>query len=381
MNKAVHVLVYVILAVAGVALYFEIKLSEKKTLLKDNNEQLRECIVELSSYLEASNAPPSEVQADKVKFTLPGEAREGDFEKDNMLKDYNAQYETTGIGCLNWGSSQAAQLRRPYALDPDGNTQPDLARPGKFIMEGKDTAGELIKQLIARARSQREWLKETRTALKNIRTKYQELVEEYNALPPEIQKHLVKIDEQNKEIDGLKEEKAKVESDLENAKKEVEDLKTDVEDLKEKVKTAKDETEEMRGEYEKQKKKYEDLLEMVKRNQVAAPRAASGPVAGGGQLTNGKKGTIAKFEKSFVIVKFEDAALDELIGPERNNALPPHEMLVYRRAKDPSGKETKKVVGRIRLRQWTPQTNFVTADIMAEWQQMPFEVNDVVISD
>ena len=54
MNKAVHALVYVILAVAGVALYFEMNLFDKKELLKDSNEQLRNCIVKLSSFINAA---------------------------------------------------------------------------------------------------------------------------------------------------------------------------------------------------------------------------------------------------------------------------------------------------------------------------------------
>ena len=77
MNKAVHALVYVILAVAGVALYFEMNLFEKKELLKDSNEQLRNCIVKLSSFIEAEDAPaakPIEVGIDKE----PCEAREVD---------------------------------------------------------------------------------------------------------------------------------------------------------------------------------------------------------------------------------------------------------------------------------------------------------------
>lgn len=385
MNKAVHVLVYVILAVAGVALYFEFKLSEKKMLLSDNNEQLRECIVELSSFLEASNAAPSEVQADLVKFSLPGEAREVDFEKDDVLKDYGAQYEATGIGCLNWGSTQLAQLRKPYALDAEGNTQPDPAKPGKFIMEGKGTAAELTKQIVARARSQKDWLKETRATLKDLRTKYQQLVEEYNLLPPVIHKHLITIEEKKKDIETLKEEKAKVEAELENSKKEVEDLKTDVEDLKGKVKDEQAKVEELTEECEKQKKNYDNLMEAFKRMQASTPRVASGngSVVGGGQLTSGDKGKIERVnnEKLYAVVKFEDSTLDELIGSERNSPLPPHEMLVYRRAKDASGKETKKIVGRIRLRQWTPKTNFVTVDILGEWQQEPFEKGDVVITD
>ena len=81
MNKAVHALVYVILAVAGVALYFEMKLSEKKALLKDSNEQLRKCIVELSSYLESSNAAEKKLAgaslwlSAKWKRHLPSRAR------------------------------------------------------------------------------------------------------------------------------------------------------------------------------------------------------------------------------------------------------------------------------------------------------------------
>ena len=59
MNKAVHALVYVILAVAIVAVFFEMKLFEKKELLTDSNEQLRKCIVDLSSYIEAENAGAS----------------------------------------------------------------------------------------------------------------------------------------------------------------------------------------------------------------------------------------------------------------------------------------------------------------------------------
>ena len=79
MNKAVHALVYVILVVAGVALYFEMKLFEKKELLTDSNEQLRKCIVDLSSYIEAENAPQGArllMELDEaVMMALPFERR------------------------------------------------------------------------------------------------------------------------------------------------------------------------------------------------------------------------------------------------------------------------------------------------------------------
>ena len=39
------------------------------------------------------------------------------------------------------------------------------------------------------------------------------------------------------------------------------------------------------------------------------------------------------------------------------------------------------VRGKIRLRQWAPKTNFVTAEILKDWQQGPLEKNDVVCPD
>ena len=380
MNKAVHALVYVILAVAGVALYFEMKLFEKKELLTDSNEQLRKCIVDLSSYIEAENAPQGAALEAKQDVS-PREAREvDDPEMVNLLEKYNSQYEATNIKCLDWGSAQSAQLRRLYALDAEGNKQPDQANPGKFIMEGKDTAAELIKQIVGRAKYQKDMLKETRKELSVVRTKLQELVGDYNELPKEIRLNKIEIEKKNKEIETLTSEKAKVETDLENSKKEVEDLKADVASLKDEVSAAKDETEAAKEDLEKSKKLVETLLSRLK-NQSSGPRAVTGPVAGGGQLTSGDKGKVASVqnEKLFVIVQFEDAALDELIGSERNGALPPHEMLVIRPAKGESGKE--RIVGKIRLRQWTAKTNLVIADILKDWQQEPIEKNDVVRPD
>ena len=380
MNKAVHALVYVILVVAGVALYFEMKLFEKKELLTDSNEQLRKCIVDLSSYIEAENAPQGAVLEAKQDVS-PREAREvDDPEMVNLLEKYNSQYEATNIKCLDWGSPQSAQLRRLYALDAEGNKQPDQANPGKFIMEGKDTAAELIKLIIGRAKYQKDMLKETRKELSVVRTKLQELVTDYNELPKEIRLNKIEIEKKGKEIETLTAEKAKVEDDLEKSKKEVEDLKTDIEDLKEKVKAAQDETDEWKEKHDKLEEKVKTLMDRI-RNQSAVSRAVVSSVTGGGQLTNGDKGKIASAqnEKLFVIVQFEDAALDELIGSERNGALPPHEMLVVRPAKGEGGKE--KIVGKIRLRQWTPKTHFVTAEILKDWQQEPIEKNDVVRPD
>lgn len=381
MNKAVHALVYVILAVAGVALYFEINLFEKKELLKDSNEQLRNCIVKLSSFIEAEDAPPA-AGLDAKKDVSAREAREvDDPDTENLLEDYHPEYEKADLKLMKWGDSQAAQLRRLYALDAEGNKQPDVANPGKFITKGAGTAQELVDSITGRASKQYEMLGKTRHELASVRAKLQKLVTDYNELPKEIRLLKIEIVKRDKEIEKLTEEKKALEDELQKAKAEIEDLQTQVTSLKEEVESAKNETEAVKEDLAKAKETIERLTNMLK-TQAAAPRAA-GPAAGGGQLTNGDKGKIvsANNEKMYVIVKFEDAALDELLGADRSGALPPHEMLVYRLVKDASGKEEKKIVGKIRLRQWTPKTNLVTADILADWRQSPMEVGYVVFPE
>ena len=381
MNKAVHALVYVILAVAGVALYFEMKLFEKKELLKDSNEQLRNCIVALSSFIEAEDAPPA-AGLEAKKDVSAREAREvDDPDTENLLEDYHPEFEKTGLSLMKWGDKESGQLRRLYALDSEKNKIPDEANPGKFIVKGPGTAQELIDLITGRASKQYGKLGQTRQELANVRTKLQKLVADYNELPKEIRLNKIEIEKKGKEIETLTTEKAAVEDQLQKSKAEVEDLKAEVTSLKDEVSTAKDETEAVKEDLEKSKKLVEQLMSRLK-NQSAAPRAA-GPVTGGGQLTSGDKGKIASVqnEKLFVIVQFEDAALDEMLGAERNGALPPHEMLVVRPVKGADGKETRTVVGKIRLRQWTPKTNFVTAEILKDWQQGPLEKNDVVCPD
>ena len=382
MNKAVHALVYVILAVAGVALYFEMKLFEKKELLKDSNEQLRNCIVALSSFIEAEDAPPA-AGLEAKKDVSAREAREvDDPDTENLLEDYHPEFEKTGLSLMKWGDKESCQLRRLYALDSEKNKIPDEANPGKFIVKGPGTAQELIDLITGRASKQYGKLGQTRQELANVRTKLQKLVADYNELPKEIRLNKIEIEKKGKEIETLTAEKAAVEDQLQKTKAEVDDLKAEVTSLKDEVASAKDETEAVKEDLNKAKETVVRLTNMLK-TQSAPRAAASGPAAGGGQMTSGDKGKISAVdnERLYAVVKFEDAALDELIGAERNGALPPNEMLVTRAAKGADGKDSWKIVGRIRLRQWTPKTNLVTVDILPDWQQAPIEVGDVVRPD
>ena len=382
MNKAVHVLVYVILVVAGFALFFEMKLSEKKELLKESNAQLREGYIKLSSFIEAEDAPAAkqlEVGIDKE----PCEAREvDDPQLTQLLDDYHPEYEKANLKLMKWGDNQAKQLRQYYALDGDGKKQKDEANPDKFITKGPGTAQELIDKITERASKQNDVLNKTRNELANLRGKLQTLAGEYNKLPKEIRLNKIEIDKKEKEIEKLTTEKAAVEDQLQKSKAEVEDLKTEVSSLKEEVTAAKDETEAVKEDLSKAKETVERLTNMLK-TQTSAPRVASGSAMGGGQLSNGDKGKVSAVdnERLYAIVRFDDAALDELIGAERNGALPPHEMLVVRMGPGAGGTASSKIVGKVRLRQWTPKSNLVTVDILQDWQQAPIEVGDVIRPD
>lgn len=381
MNKAVHALVYVILAAAGAALYFEMKLFDKKELLKDSNEQLRNCIVKLSSFIEAEDAPPA-AGLEAKKDVSAREAREvDDPDTENLLEDYHAEYEKTDLKSMTWGDAQAVQLRKLYDLDAEGNKKPDPATPGKYISKGPGTAQELIDKIIERAGKQKESLKKTRVELKNIREKLQVLVGDYNKLPKEIRLSKIDLEKKDKEIETLTKEKAEVEDNLQKSQEEVKELKNEVVSLKEEVAAAKDETIAAKEALDKAKETI-DNMKAILQKRTAEPRAATGPAAGGGQLTNGDKGTILKVnnEKLYAVVKFDDAALDELIGADRNGALPPHEMLVVR-VSEQQQKKAVKIIAKIRLRQWTPKTNLVTADILPDWLQEPIKENDVVRPD
>lgn len=384
MNKAVYALIYVILAVAGVALYFEINLFDKKELLKDSNSQLRDCIVKLSSYIEAEDAKEDDVGGDPApianKDDSPIEAQEvEDISWDNLLKEYAYKYEKEGQKLLSWGSKESGQLRKLYFLDAEGNRVHDTANPDKFQTTGPNTASALIEVVEGRARRQLETLNTTRDELRKMRVKLQELVAEYNKLPPQMRQDRITIEKKNKEIEKLTGEKAALEDQLQKAKSEIEELKAEITSLKEELTAAKDETEAVKEDLEKEKKNVERLTNLLK-TQTATARAA--PAGGGsGTMTSGDKGKVVKVEPSFVVVKFEDVAISELLGEDRSGVLPQLEMLLCRKVKGADGKEKRAVVGRIRLRQWTPNTNFVMADVLPEWLQTPVKEGDVVIPD
>ncbi len=379
MNKALHVLVYVILVVAGVALYFEYNLYGKKELLKDRNRQLEDYLINISKTIEKADAPKPASQPEARKDVSPIEAKLVETpETENVLEEFPVQLEEANLETLKWDDKERVQLRQLYKLDPDGMKIPDPANPGDFVKKGPGTAQELLDQLFDRAKAQQAKLNTTRAELAAARTKIEGLVADFNKLPPDMRQDKVTIEEQKKNIADLEDQKKDVEEQLQKSKAQVEELNAEIASLKDEVTNAKDETEAVKEDLAKMTKLKDQLTKLLQQ-QAATPSAAASGVAVT-SLSAGDKGKIVKADNQlmFAIVEFTDEAMKELLGPERQNALPQLEMGLRRKGfNGPAGE----YVGRIRLRQEVKGKNFIIADILGDWKQADLQGGDVVFSE
>ena len=380
MNKALHALVYVILAVAGVALFFEIKLYEKRELLSERNDQFADSLVKVAGTIEKANAAaPANTEHEAHQDVSPVEAKEVDTpQKKNLLEEYNWSLETANNETFNWGSSERAQLRVLYALQ-DGEKIPDPGYPGSFVKTGPGTAQELLDQLFERAKAQRANLDTTRAELKQIRQKLEGLVREYNERLVDARKDKVTIVKHEGTIADLEDQKKAVEEPLQKTKAQVEEQNAEIASLKDEVTNAKEETEAVKEDLAKLEKTKEQLVQLLKKQAASQSVAAATPGSAVTSLPAGDKGKLVYVnnELMFAIVQFSDEAMQELLGPERQNPLPPLEMGIVRR----KGEGAATYVGHIRLRQIIQGKNYVMADILRDWEQAKAEKGDVIIAE
>lgn len=380
MNKALHALVYVVLAVSAAALYFEYNLYGKKELLKDRNRQLEDTLVTLSKTIEKADAPKPATLPEARKDVSPIEAKAVDTPvTENLLEEYPQQLEEQSNDKLNWGDKERIQSRQLYKLDGEGKKIPDAANPGDFVKSGAGTAQEVLDKLVERAKAQLTTLNNTRAELANTRTKLENLVTAFNKLPPEMRQDKITIEEKKAEIAELETKKAELEDSVAKQKTQIEELNSEVKSLKEEVQTAKDETDAVKEDLAK-KEKVIDQLKKLLADQEARMRGTQGKDAAGTNVTAGNKGKIVDIntELMFAVIEFSDAAMNELIGEERTGALPQMEMGIRRKGfQGPAGE----FVGRLRLRQSVAGKNFVIADVLGDWEQAPAKVGDDVFSE
>ena len=380
MNKALHALVYVTLVVAAAALFFEIQLDGKRELLKDRNRQLEDYIVKISNTIEKSDAAKPASLPEARKDVSAVEAKLVDSpETENVLEDYPVQLEEANLDTLKWDDKERIQLRQLYKLDGEGNKIPDAANPGDFVKKGAGTAQELLDQLFERAKAQQAKLNTTRAELANVRTKLEALVNDYNKLKPEGRQDKVTIEEKKAQIEELGQAKAAVEEQLTKTKAQIDDLNAEIKSLKDERDSAKDETEAVKEDLAKTQKLVDQLKKLLQNQPARQQTVASGAV-NVAPLTVGNKGKIVEVNSKlmFAVVEFDEDAMKELLGPERQNALPQLEMGIRRTGfQGPAGE----YVGRLRLRQSVAGKNFVIADLLGDWLQTEVKKGDVVFAE
>ena len=165
---------------------------------------------------------------------------------------------------------------------------------------------------------------------------------------------------------------------MKKTKAQVDDLQAEIASLKDEVSNAKEETEAVKEDLAKAEKAKEQLIQLLKKQAATQSVAASGaPVT---TLPAGDKGKLVYVnnELMFAVVEFSDEAIQELLGNERQNPLPPLEMGVRRKGAN-GAKDA--YVGHIRLRQVTQGKNYVLADIIRDWEQLKAEKGDVVFAE
>ena len=383
MNKALHALVYVFLVLAAAALWFELQLNAKRSLLTDRNRQQENYFVSIARTIEKVE-PDKGVMADPINMDVsPVEARPVDSpEMENVLDGYNAYLETANLDTYNWeNQNDRGQLRRVYVLDSEGNPVMDLGQPQ---MTGPGTADELLKKLFESAKAQQSRLNTTRAELVSLRTKLASVVSEVNRLKPEAREDKIQLVAKDEKITKLEGEKADLENQVIKIKGQIAERDQEIASLHDQVNVAKEETEDAKEQIAKLNEEKDRLTKALKdsiqaRGASSAAASASGPIM---SLTSGDKGTISVVdnEDMFAIVKFDDESMKELLGENLDRPLPVIELAVRRPGFNGAAGE---FVGRIRLRQHTRGKNYVTCDVLEAWQQedSQIEKGDVVFAD
>jgi septal ring factor EnvC (AmiA/AmiB activator) len=378
MNKVLHVLVYVFLALAAAALWFELQLNAKRSVLTDRNRQQEDYFVKVARMIEKAE-PDRSVTAEPINMDVsPVEARIVDSpDMENVLDGYNAYLEAGNLETYNWTDSDRQQLRAIYQLDAEGKPIMDLGQPK---MDGPGTASELLERLLESSKAQLSRLNSTRAELQSLRGKLSSVVAEVNRIKPGARQDKVNLLEKEEKVKKLEGEKADLENQVTKIKGQIDELNQEIASLKDEVVTAKDETEAVKEELAKAEQRNKTLEKLVRES---IPTKGVAPAAGGVAITSlpaGDKGVVieADNENMFAIVKFTDEALKELKGDNLDRPIPFLEISVKRPGfNGPAGE----FVGRLRLRQEVKGKPYVVCDILGAWEQDKVNANDVIFAD
>ncbi len=377
MNKALHVLVYSFLILSGAALFFEIQLNAKRTLLTDRNRMQEDFFVSIAKTIEKAEAEKA-TALELKKDSDPVEAKIIDIPNtDNVLEDYNNTLETANLDTFQWDNQRdRGQLRMVYVLDSEGKPVMDGNQP---LKTGKGTEHEMLSTLFEAAKGQQTRLNTTRAELVALRGKLEDAIAEINKLKPIMRQDKVTIEEKKAEIAKLEEAKAALENEIVRLKSHIEELNTEITSLKDQVVNCQNEIEQCKEELAKKDKIIESQKKIIKESvQTGGGKAQVGTAVA--SIPAGDKGEVveADNENMFAIVKFSDHALKQLHGGNMDSPLPALELGVKRKGfNGPAGE----FVGRIKIRQEVKGKPYVICDIIGSWEQDKLATGDIIFAD
>ena len=375
MNKALHALVYLFLILAGAALWFELQLNAKRTLLTERNKLQEDYFVKFARTIE-KEGPGKDASAPEIKKDdAPVEARlEDSPEMRNVLEDYDASLETQNLPTFDDWEGKRSVLRAIYLLDSEGNPLMDGAHP---VDRGPGTARDLLETLFKAAMEQQTRLNNTRAALPKLREKLAEVVDELNDLKPKARQDKVTIQERDEKIAKLEKEKSELQGQITSIRGQIESLNGDIVSLRDEINTANEEIEKKKEEIADLDKKNKTLEKLLQQNSSRGASVAAGSAVS--SIPFGDKGKILEVdnENMFAIVSFTDEAMKQLKGNNEGNSLPLIELSVKR----PGVGGIDEFVGRVRIRQEIPGKNYAICDVLAAWQQTAMRADDVVFAD
>ena len=377
MNKALHVLVYLFLILSAAALWFEIELNKKRTLLTDRNRLQEEYVIKIASTVEKVE-PNKDATTETKKDVSPIEAKIVDIpETENVLEDYNFYLEQSNLETYSWDNPETKkQLRNVYVLDFEGNIVMDGNVPET---KGPGTERELLELLLDGASKMQSKLNTTRAELVKLHKIIDEQVEELNKIKPLARADKVTIVEKNEKIAKLEEIKADLENQIVKIKAQIDELNAEITSLKDEVVTAQDETAAAKEELDKSQKLVEQLKKLIQ-EMIQERQRTNGDPNNINSIPTGDKGTIveADNENMFVIVEFDAKTMKELKGDNLDHPIPNLELGVKRPG---FHGEAGEFIGRIRLRQEVREKNYIICDILGAWKQGDIQPGDIIFAD
>ena len=377
MNKALHVLVYLFLILSAAALWFEIELNKKRTLLTDRNRLQEEYVIKIASTVEKVE-PNKDATTETKKDISPIEAKVVDIpETENVLEDYNFYLEQSNLETFSWDNPETKkQLRNVYVLDFEGNIVMDGNIPET---KGPGTERELLDLLLDGASKMQSKLNTTRAELVKLHKIIDEQVEELNKIKPLARADKVTIVEKNEKIAKLEEIKADLENQIVKIKAQIDELNAEITSLKDEVVTAQDETAAAKEELEKSQKLVEQLKKLIQ-EMIAERQRTNGDPNNITSLPAGDKGKVieADNENMFAVVEFDAKTMKELKGDNLDHPIPNIELGVKRPG---FHGEAGEFIGRIRLRQEVREKNYIICDILGPWKQDDIKPDDVIFAD